>query len=46
MGEEPQERGMSMLGTSNAARGRWPGILQAMGVDPRFLMDKHGPCPV
>ncbi|HEX6940606.1 MAG TPA: toprim domain-containing protein, partial [Longimicrobiales bacterium] len=29
-----------------AARGRWPGILQALGVDPRYLKDEHGPCPV
>lgn len=28
------------------ARGRWHGILQALGVDRQFLNDKHGPCPV
>lgn len=28
------------------AFGRWPGILQALGVDPKFLRDVHGPCPV
>lgn len=32
--------------TADDAIGRWPGILQALGVDPRYLCDKHGPCPV
>lgn len=32
--------------TIEAAHGRWPGILQALGVDPKFLRDKHGPCPI
>jgi putative DNA primase/helicase len=27
------------------ARGRWPGILTALGVDPSYLTGKHGPCP-
>ena len=34
------------LETANAARGRWPGILQTLGVEPKFLVDKHGPCPI
>ena len=34
------------LETANAARGRWPGILAALGVDPKFLKDQHGPCPI
>ena len=34
------------LETANAARGRWPGILQALGVDSKFLKDVHGPCPI
>lgn len=32
--------------TMDAARGRWPGILSALGVDPKYLKDKHGPCPI
>jgi putative DNA primase/helicase len=32
--------------TADEAVGRWPGILQMLGVDPRFLTNKHGPCPV
>lgn len=31
--------------TSDNAIGRWPGILQALGVDHRFMRNKHGPCP-
>jgi putative DNA primase/helicase len=27
------------------ARGKWRSILQALGVDARFLTGKHGPCP-
>jgi len=34
------------LKTANAARGRWPGILLALGIDPKFLKDAHGPCPM
>ena len=34
------------LETANAARGRWPGILERLGVDSRFLKDTHGPCPI
>jgi putative DNA primase/helicase len=32
--------------TADDAVGRWPGILQALGVDHQFLQNKHGPCPV
>lgn len=32
--------------TTDEAVGRWPGILQALGIDARFLSNKHGPCPV
>lgn len=32
--------------TSDQAIGRWPGILQTLGVDPAFLTNKHGPCPM
>jgi putative DNA primase/helicase len=36
---------MSTLETANAARGRWPGVLQALGIDAKYLQDVHGPCP-
>lgn len=36
----------NLMKTLDAARGRWPGILQALGVDPKFLRDVHGPCPI
>jgi putative DNA primase/helicase len=32
--------------TTDEAIGRWQGILSGLGVDPRFLVNKHGPCPV
>lgn len=32
--------------TADEAVGRWPGILQSLGVDPVFLNKKHGPCPI
>ena len=32
--------------TADAATGRWPGILEALGVDPKYLRDRHGPCPI
>jgi putative DNA primase/helicase len=28
------------------ARGRWQEILTQLGVDPRYLRNKHGPCPI
>ena len=28
------------------ARNRWPGLLAHFGVDPQFLVNRHGPCPV
>ncbi len=31
---------------SERARGRWKGILSALGVDGRFLTGKHSPCPL
>jgi len=36
---------MSMK-TAEAARGRWYGILAALGVDPQYLRNVHGPCPI
>lgn len=32
--------------TADAARGKWRGILLALGVDQKFLGGKHGPCPM
>lgn len=32
--------------TKDAARGRWVGILTELGIDPHYLRDKHGPCPI
>lgn len=32
--------------TADEAVGRWPGILQSLGLDPAFLNNKHGPCPI
>lgn len=32
--------------TADEATGRWPGILQSLGVAPAFLSKKHGPCPI
>jgi putative DNA primase/helicase len=31
--------------TADRARGKWRGILLALGVHQRFLTGKHGPCP-
>lgn len=31
--------------TADEAIGRWPGILQALGIDSGHLRNKHGPCP-
>ena len=32
--------------TTDEAIGRWPGILSSLGLDQRYLQNKHGPCPV
>lgn len=37
---------MSLEKTTEAARGKWRGVLLHFGVDPKFLEDRHGPCPV
>lgn len=37
---------MNRLQTVEEARGRWPGILNSLGVDSNFLRDVHGPCPI
>lgn len=35
---------MTHIGT--VARGHWRSLLPALGVDSRFLVNKHGPCPM
>src|SRR5215204_880230 len=35
-----------MIGTVERARGRWREILPQLGIDTRFLVNKHGPCPL
>ena len=37
---------MSEMKTSDRAKGRWLGILPSLGVDSRYLRNKHGPCPI
>jgi putative DNA primase/helicase len=39
-------RGVSELNTVERARFRWREILPRLGVDTRFLTNKHGPCPL
>jgi putative DNA primase/helicase len=34
-----------MMKTSDAARGKWKGILLTLNIAPSFLTGKHGPCP-
>lgn len=35
-----------MSTTIERARGRWPAILSALGVEEQFLRNKNGPCPM
>src|SRR3954453_5970273 len=35
-----------MTGTVERARGRWREILPQLGIDTKFLVNKHGPCPL
>ena len=52
--EEPKNRELVLRGIYmsdytgkmiiDKARGQWPGILQALGVDANYLKNKHGPC--
>lgn len=32
--------------TMDAARGKWRGILMALGIEDQFMVNKHGPCPL
>lgn len=34
------------MNTRTHAHGRWGEILRALGVGPRFLANRHGPCPI
>lgn len=36
---------MMAVSTIERAKGRWPEILRHLGVEDRFLRNKHGPCP-
>lgn len=31
---------------TDAARGKWKGILSALGINANYLSGKHGPCPI
>jgi len=35
-----------MTEVQDLARGHWKEILPSLGVDSRFLVNKHGPCPI
>ncbi len=35
-----------MTATVERARGRWREVLLQLGVGPRYLVNKHGPCPM
>jgi len=37
---------MPMLNTLERARHRWREILPLLGIDTRYLQNKHGPCPI
>ena len=34
------------MDTITRARGRWKEILPQFGIDPKFLTNRHGPCPL
>ncbi|MCW5879701.1 MAG: toprim domain-containing protein [Anaerolineae bacterium] len=34
-----------MIDVTQAVVGRWPGVLLALGVDEKYLRNRHGPCP-
>ncbi|ARL91585.1 DUF7146 domain-containing protein [Burkholderia pseudomallei] len=37
---------MANSNVAELAYGRWPGILATLGIDPKFLSNRHGPCPL
>lgn len=34
------------LSAAEVATGKWPFILSSLGIDEKFLVDRHGPCPI
>ena len=34
------------VNTSQAAKGKWKGILLTLGIPAEVLVPKHGPCPL
>ena len=36
----------TVMDTIERARGRWPEILTRLGIERRFLVNRHGPCPL
>ena len=34
------------MDTTTRARGRWKEILAQFGIDPKFLTNRHGSCPL
>lgn len=43
---KPSGKVLAEAGTVERARGRWREILPQLGIEPRFLVNKHGPCPL
>src|SRR5215469_1691966 len=41
-----QSAGVGMIGTVERARGRWREILPLFGIETRYLVNRHGPCPL
>jgi putative DNA primase/helicase len=37
---------MFHIKTTQAAKGKWRGVLMSLGMPDTFLRDKHGPCPL
>ncbi|MEQ9643226.1 MAG: primase-helicase zinc-binding domain-containing protein [Alphaproteobacteria bacterium] len=37
---------MTMMKTVDRARGRWREVLPQLGIETRYLVNRHGPCPV
>lgn len=35
-----------MLNVREIAQGKWPGILKSLGIEDKYLVNKHGPCPL
>lgn len=40
-----QRQFISFAHIKQRARGQWPAILVALGIDPAHLRNRHGPCP-